>query len=286
MKVAYLGIGLMGLPMTLRLLGAGVAVTVWNRSPEKLDPALAAGAAAAATPADAARDADVVILCVMDTTAVQAVVFGAGGVAEAPGAGRLLIDHSSIRPDATREFAARLNAANGMGWIDAPVSGGIGGAQAGSLAVMAGGDPAAIDRVRPLLAHYSRQVTRMGPVGAGQTTKLCNQIIVGTGLCVIAEAVRLAGAGGVDAALLPRALAGGWADSQPLQVFVPRMVSGYDRPIGTANTMLKDLDSALALARATATPLPLAGAAAELYRTLTARGEGESDPAALIDLYR
>ena len=286
MKIAYLGLGLMGLPMTLRLLKAGLSVTVWNRSREKLAPALAAGAHAADSPAGAARNADVVLMCVLDTTAVEDVIFGAEGVASAPGAGRVLVDHSSIRPDATRAFAARLKAANGMDWIDAPVSGGVGGAQAGTLAIMAGGESDAIERVRPVLAHYSQNFTHMGASGTGQATKLCNQSIVGTAITVIAEAVRLARAAGVDAALLPRALAGGWADSKPLQVFAPRMVSGYDQPIGAANTLLKDLDTALALARSSVTPLPVASAAAELFRALAARGEGESDPAALVDLYR
>jgi 3-hydroxyisobutyrate dehydrogenase len=286
MKIAYLGLGLMGLPMTLRLLKAGFSVTVWNRSREKLAPALAAGALAADTPAQAARSADVVLMCVMDTHAVDAVVFGPEGVALTPGEGKVLIDHSSIRPDATREFAARLKAQNGMDWIDAPVSGGVMGAQEGTLAIMAGGETGAIERVRALLAHYSQQVTRMGPCGSGQATKLCNQVIVTTTIAVIAEAVRLATASGVDAALLPRALAGGWADSKPLQVFVPRMTSGYDQPIGAAYTMLKDLDTALDLARSSVTPMPVAATAAELYRALGARGQGGSDPAELVKLYR
>lgn len=284
--LGYLGLGLMGLPMTQRLLEAGHTVHVWNRSPAKLAPAVERGAIACATPAEVARNADVVLMCLMDAASVEQVVFGADGIAAVGGAGKILVDHASIRPDATRGFAARLAAANGMTWVDAPVSGGVGGATAGTLAIMCGGDAAAIDRVRPILAAYSPNVTHMGPVGAGQTTKLCNQIIVGSAICTIAEAVRLASAGGVDASLLPAALGGGWADSKPLQVFVPRMLERPATPLGAADTLLKDLDTALELARATGTPTPMAGLAAELFRALHARGWGDDEPSRLADLYR
>jgi 3-hydroxyisobutyrate dehydrogenase len=141
--LGYIGIGLMGLPMTRRLLAAGYPVTVWNRTRAKIEPALAAGAGEAASPRAVAEAADIVFACVTDTGSVEAVVFGADGVAEADGAGKVFVDHSSIRPDATREMAARLDDANHMAWIDAPVSGGVKGAEEGSLAIMAGGPQAA-----------------------------------------------------------------------------------------------------------------------------------------------
>jgi len=286
MKLGFLGLGLMGLPMTLQLLARGHAVTVWNRSPARLAAALDRGARAAATPAAVAESADVVLMCLLDTEAVEAVVFGTDGIASAAGTGKLLVDHASIRPDATREFAARLAAANGMQWVDAPVSGGVEGAQAGALAIMLGGDPAACARAQPVLEAYARNITRMGPVGAGQAAKLCNQIIVATTVAIAGEAVRLAQAAGVDAGLLPQALAGGFADSKPFQTWVPRMVHGWTTPLAAANLLLKDLDTALDLARATDTPLPVAERVQSLFAALDARGEGASDPAAIVRLYR
>ncbi|MBL8378268.1 MAG: NAD(P)-dependent oxidoreductase [Burkholderiales bacterium] len=283
--LAYLGLGLMGLPMTQRLLAAGYTVHVWNRSPDKLAPALAAGALPAATPRAAAAAADIILMCLFDADAVEAVVFGVDGIAAAPGQGKVLVDHASIRPDRTRDFCARLKAANGMDWIDAPVSGGVKGAAEGTLAIMCGGDAAAFERVRPVLGAYAANVNRMGDSGAGQVTKLCNQVIVGSTLAVIAEAVRLAQNAGVDAAQLPRALAGGFADSRPLQIFVPRMIDRPAQSIGSANTMLKDLDTAVDLARATGTPLPVAGLANQLLRTLDAQGKGEEELSAIFDLY-
>ena len=284
-NLAYIGLGLMGLPMTLRLLAAGRTVHVWNRSAEKLKPAIAAGATAAATPRQAAAAADIVLMCLFDAKAVETVVFGADGIAAAPGAGKVLVDHASIRPDKTREFAARLKQANGMEWIDAPVSGGVKGAADGSLAIMCGGAAAAFERARPVLANYAANINLMGPSGAGQVTKLCNQVIVGSNLAVLAEAIRLAQNSGVDARLLPKALAGGFADSKPLQIFVPRMIDRPAESIGAANTMLKDLDTALDLGRETGTPLPVSGLAAQLLRTLAAQGKGEEELSAIIDLY-
>ncbi|MBL8385504.1 MAG: NAD(P)-dependent oxidoreductase [Burkholderiales bacterium] len=284
--LAFLGLGLMGAPMARRLCAAGYQVHVWNRSPEKLADALAAGAVAAPTPRAAAEAAQIVLMCLMDARAVEAVVFGADGVAAARGGAHVLVDHSSMRPDRTREFAARLEAANGMQWVDAPVSGGVKGAGEGSLAIMCGGAPAAFAAVRAVLSAYGANINLMGPSGAGQVTKLCNQVIAGTNMAVLAEAVRLAQNAGVDAAMLPRALAGGWADSKPLQILVPRMVAGYDKPVGASDTMLKDLDTALDLGRETCTPLPVAGLAAQLLRILSAQGKGEEEPSVLVDLYR
>ena len=283
--LAYIGLGLMGLPMTQRLIAAGYTVHVWNRSRDKLAPALAAGAIAADTPRAAATAADIVMMCLFDAKAVEAVVFGDDGIAHVAGAGKVLVDHASIPPDKTREFSARLAAASGIAWVDAPVSGGVKGATDGTLAIMCGGAAAAFERARTVMAAYAANVNLMGPSGAGQVTKLCNQVIVGSNIAVIAEAIRLAQNAGVDARLLPRALAGGFADSKPLQVFLPRMIDRPAQSIGSANTMLKDLDTALDLARDTGTPLPVSGLAAQLLRTLDAQGKGEEELSALIDLY-
>lgn len=276
--LGFVGMGLMGLPMAKRLLGAGHRVTVWNRTAAKCAPAVEAGAVLAASAADCARDAPVVFMCLTDTKAVEAAVFGPGGIADGIAREAVLVDFSSMSPGATRGFAARLLAERGAHWLDAPVSGGVPGAEAGTLAVMAGGDATAFARAEPFVRAMAQRFTLMGPSGAGQTTKLCNQVIVGSLMCVLAEATRLATNAGIEAARLPEALAGGWADSKPMQICVPRMVAGtYDPPLGHAYTMLKDLDTARALAVQKGSPLPFAGLAAEIFRTLIAREGAEAD---------
>jgi 3-hydroxyisobutyrate dehydrogenase len=266
-KLGYLGLGMMGFPMARRLCSAGHNVTVWNRSSGKAAALVEAGAKAVAHPRDVATTASIIFICLTDAVAVEEVVFGANGLAMAKGAAKLVVDFSSIHPDATRAIAARLKAANGMGWIDAPVSGGTMGAQEGTLAVMAGGDAADIERVRSYVLAMARRLTHMGPTGAGQTTKLCNQVIVGCAMAVLAEATRLAVNAGIDAGRLPEALAGGFADSIPLQLFVPRMVQGiHSPPLGHIATMLKDLDTVIDVARETSSPVPMAALAAQLFR--------------------
>ena len=283
-KLGFIGIGLMGKPMTLRLLAAGYTVAVWNRSKDKLVPVTAKGAVAKDSPAEVARFADIVMMCVTDQNSVKEVLFGAGGVAEGAAEGKIVIDFSSIAPSAARGYAAKLEAL-GMGYIDAPVSGGTVGAEGGTLAIMAGGKSEHIEFVRPLIAELASRFTRMGGPGAGQVTKLANQVIVASLFPVIAEAMRLAEAAGVDAAKLPEALRGGFADSKPLQVFGPRMASrAYEPALGTSNVMLKDLMNAVTLAEEAGVPLPMARAAVERYRLLAAEGKGEVEPSAFIDL--
>lgn len=283
--LAYIGIGLMGAPMARRLVDAGHTLAVWNRSRDKLAPLIERGARAAASPAEAARGAEMVMMCVTDTAAAEAVVFGTGGIAEGIARQAILVDFSSISPEATRRFAERLRAERGAGWIDAPVSGGVPGAEQGTLAIMAGGEAAEIERARPVMQSLASRFTHMGRSCAGQTTKLCNQMIVGCNLAVIAEAIKLAQAAGVDATRLPDCLKGGFADSLPLQIFGRRMATGkYDPPLAASETMLKDLDTACDLARQTTTPLPMTSLASAIFRLLKARGHGKDDPAALLSL--
>jgi 3-hydroxyisobutyrate dehydrogenase-like beta-hydroxyacid dehydrogenase len=284
-KLGYIGLGMMGLPMSRRLLGAGHDVTAWNRSAAKLAALVDAGAKAATCPRDMASAADIIFMCLTDAAAVEAVVFGRDGVAEAPGSGKLVVDFSSIHPEAARDLAARLKAANGMGWIDAPVSGGTMGAEEGTLAVMAGGDAADIERVRPYVLSMARRLTHMGPTGAGQTAKLCNQVIVGCAMAVLAEATRLAVNAGIDARRLPEALAGGFADSIPLQLFVPRMAQGiHSPPLGHVSTMLKDLDTVVDVARATSSPVPMSALAAQLFRLAKAARGADADALEIYEL--
>jgi 3-hydroxyisobutyrate dehydrogenase len=283
-KLGYMGLGMMGFPMARRLLEAGHDVTVWNRSPGKAAGLIEVGGKLASNPLGVANAASIIFMCVTDAKSVEHVVFGADGLAAAPGAGKLVVDFSSIHPDAARAIAARLKAANGMGWIDAPVSGGTKGAEEGTLAVMAGGEIADIERVRPYVLAMARRLTHMGPIGAGQTTKLCNQVIVGCAMAVLAEATRLAANSGIDAAKLPEALAGGFADSIPLQLFVPRMERGiHSPPLGHIATMLKDLDTVADVAQATSTPVPMAALAGQIFRLAKAARGADADA---LEIYK
>jgi 3-hydroxyisobutyrate dehydrogenase len=283
-RLGYLGLGMMGFPMARRLLNAGHDVTVWNRSPGKAAALVEAGAKAASHPRDVAAAASIIFMCLTDAAAVEAVVFGANGVATVSGQGKLVVDFSSIHPEAARAIAARLKAANGIGWIDAPVSGGTMGAEEGTLAVMAGGNATDIERVRPYVLTMARRLTHMGPTGAGQTTKLCNQVIVGCAMAVLAEATRLAVNAGIDAKRLPEALAGGFADSIPLQLFVPRMAQGiHSPPLGHVATMLKDLDTVIDVARDTSSPVPMAALAAQLFRLAKSARGADADA---LEIYK
>lgn len=286
-RIAFAGIGLMGLPMTRRLLAAGFPLTVWNRTPDKCTPLLELGARRAETPAELCAEADILMLCLADTAVVREVVFGPGGVVEGARAGQVLVDFSSLEPAATREMAAELERRTGVHWIDAPVSGGTPGAEAGTLAIMAGGREEDVERVRPVLAHLGQRLTRMGEVGAGQVTKVCNQMIVACNALVIAEVVALAEKAGVDASLLAPALAGGFADSRPLQILAPQMAESCFEPVKWhVRTLLKDLDTATRLSREEGSATPMSGLAAQLMRLHGSQGNLERDPATLIELYR
>ena len=291
MDIGFCGPGLMGAPMIRHLLSAGHNVWVWNRTRAKAQALAAEGAHVVDAPRELVARAQAVFLCVSDTAAVQEVVFGLGGVlgedtADA-GAGRVrwIVDHSSIAPAATREFAARA-ARYGVDWIDAPVSGGVPGAQAGTLAVMAGGASESLAALEPVMRAYAARVTHMGEAGAGQMTKLCNQAIVCATVAGIAEAVGLAQAAGIDAARLPEALAGGWADSVLLRTFVPRMTEAGHAPIGSLKTFQKDIDTVADAARSTGAAMPVVGGVQQVLRLGAAMGLGDADLAAFIDIVR
>lgn len=286
-RIGFVGIGLMGLPMCRRLLAAGFPLTVWNRTASKCEPLRAAGATVASDLATLVDAVDVVMLCLADTAAVEQLVFGPEGIAAHGRPAQVLIDFSSIAPAATRDLAARLAAACGMRWLDAPVSGGVIGAETGTLVIMAGGTAEDVESARPLLAPLSQRVTHMGPVGAGQVTKVCNQLIVAANALLIAEAVALAEQAGVDARLLAAALAGGFADSKPLQILAPRMAESRFEPVQwKVQTLLKDLDNARQLARDCGRAVPLAGVAAERLRAHVDQGHGLDDLSSIIALYR
>ena len=284
--LGYIGVGLMGGPMTARLLAAGYDVAIWNRSADKMAPLVAKGARALAHPRAVAEHADIVMMCLTAAPAVREVVFGTNGVAEAKGAGRYLVDFSSMRPDLTAQWSQELQAKSGRAWIDAPVSGGVPGAEKGTLAIMAGGEAADVEAVRPVVIHLCQRFTHMGPSGAGQTTKLVNQMFVGTCFALMAEAMLFARKAGVDAARIPEALKGGWADSLPLQFFGPRFAKHQLEPrMGELYTMVKDLDTAADVARVNDVPAPVLNTALQLFRQMVARGHGGDDITVLAKVY-
>lgn len=270
-RVGFIGTGLIGTPMVERLLECALPVTVWNRTADKLAGLVERGAVAAATPRALAQDTDIVCLCLTNTDAVEDVVFGANGIAGSLRAGQLLIDLSSIAPDATAHMAARLASNSGARWIDAPVSGGLPAARAGTLIVFAGGEAEDIARAAPVFDALSQRVTHMGGHGAGQLAKSCNQLIVGCNLMVIAEMLAFARTAGIDATRMPAALAGGFADSLPLQIFGNRMARRVDTPrIGALATFRKDVDQVVRLAAEYGAAVPMTSRAAELYRDAAA----------------
>ncbi|RAI71665.1 NAD(P)-dependent oxidoreductase [Pseudomonas fluorescens] len=286
-SLGFAGIGLMGLPMCRRLLAAGYPLAVWNRNPDKCKPLVEAGARQVTSPAELCQHADVLMLCLADTSVVREVVFGPTGIVEGAKKGQLLVDFSSLEPNATREMAAELAGKTGMGWLDTPVSGGVVGAEAGSLAIMVGGESRDLERVRPILLSLGQRVTHMGGVGAGQVTKACNQMIVACNALVIAEVVALAERSGVDASLIAEALAGGFADSKPLQILTPQMAGNRFEPVKWhVRTLLKDLDTAVKFSREQGSATPISGLAAQLMRLHGSQGFLEKDPSTLVQMYR
>jgi len=278
--LAFCGLGLMGAPMVQRLLGAGYRVRVWNRSPGKAETLRAAGAEVALTPAEAAEGCAAVFLCLTDKAAVDATVFGEHGVHRVPGG--YLVDHSSISPADTKMFARRLHTAGGRIWIDAPVSGGVSGAHAGTLAIMAGGPESAFNDAAVWMRAYAARITHMGETGAGQVSKLCNQTIVAATINAIAEAIALAQHSGINAAHLNTALAGGWADSTLLQIFVPRMTAPIGKPLGSVSTMLKDIENVAALANETGTPMHVLQAVRHSFQIAAKQGLAAADLSEIV----
>ena len=283
MKLGFCGLGLMGAPMVRRLLAAGHEVQVWNRSPAKVAPLAGLGAHIARTPAEAATGVDGVLMCVYDAAAVEAVVFGPEGVAQAQGLA-WLVDHSSIPPDTTRNLAQRLATGNGADWLDAPVSGGVSGVEAGTLAIMLGGNATHFASACQAMRAYAGNVTHMGQSGAGQATKLCNQTIVATTIAAIAEAVGFAERNGIDVNKLAAALAGGWADSKPFQVLLPRMVTPQPESIGALSTMLKDIDTVMAAAQKSGAPMPVTASVQQMLRIASAMGLGQAELSAIVSV--
>ncbi len=284
-RLAYVGIGLMGLPMVKRLRSLGYPVSAYDILSERTQAAQAHGARAATSPAECVRDAEFILLNLPTTDAVEEAVFGKEGVALAVAPPQMVIDFSTVKVDTGRAFAARLREKTGCGWVDAPVSGGPPASGSGTLTVMAGGEKDDIARIAPLMADLAGQFTHMGPAGAGLVAKMINQLIVGSTHAVLAEALLMAEAAGIDAARIPECLSGGYADSSLLQRVYPRMVKRDFAPQGYARQMLKDLEMVNEFAGGLKAPVPMTGEALSLYRMLILQGFAELDTAAVCKLY-
>jgi 3-hydroxyisobutyrate dehydrogenase len=284
-RIGYVGVGLMGLPMVKRLAPLGYATRAYDIAAGRIAAAVAAGAAAATSPADAVQGAELVLLNLPTTDAVEQAVFGEKGVASAVRPPQLVVDFSTIKVDKCKAFAQKLRAATGCGWIDAPVSGGPPASGSGTLTIMAGGEAAEIARAQPLFADVAGRFTHMGPSGAGMAAKMLNQLIVGCGHAVMAEAVVLAEAAGIDAARLPECIAGGLGDSALLQKLYPRMQRREFAPQGYVRQLLKDLDMVHEYAAALKAPTPMMSEALSLYRILVHLGHAELDTGAILKVY-
>lgn len=282
--LGFIGIGLMGKPMTLRLLDAGFKVNVWNRSKEKLRPVTDAGAIAYTEIGELLKASDIIILCLANTEVVESVV--KNHILISGSTDKLLIDLSSIHPEITKQLATQLKKNCNINWVDAPVSGGTAGAEQGTLAIMAGGSINNIEVAREVLNPLYKQLTHMGDIGSGQVTKICNQMIVSCNVMVIAEMMALAQSSGVDAEKIPQALAGGFADSKPLQTVGPEMATETFEPVKwRVQTLLKDLNMAVDLSTNQGNTIPMSGLAAQLMQLHGNQGFLEQDPSTLIKLF-
>ncbi|MEL6566287.1 MAG: NAD(P)-dependent oxidoreductase [Pseudomonadota bacterium] len=284
-KIALIGAGAMGGAIGTRLLETGNSLHVFDLETARVDALVAKGAVAATSAAEASREADFVITSLNASRIVDLAAFGENGIAAGARPGTVIIDMSSIEPDATRDFAKQA-ADMGLAWVDSPLSGGAPKALIGELTLMAGGAAKDVERAHVALKHVASNFTHMGPSGAGQTTKLINQVLCGLGFLAVAEATQLALDAGVDAEKIPQALKGGRADSALLQEYLPRYATKDYRRTGRIDNMVKDLNMVNDLARQTGTSMPMTALCAEIHRMLTAAGLGGEDQAAVMEFFR
>lgn len=266
-RIAFIGLGIMGLPMAGHLVQAGFDVTVYNRTKAKAAPLVAAGAKLADSPADAARDAAAIFLCLTDTPDVEAVLFGEHCVAAGATAGSVVVDHSTVSPVATRGWAKRL-AEQGVGFVDAPVSGGDTGAKNATLSIMCGGDAQHLDRVRPFLEKMGKTITHCGPAGSGQVTKLVNQVLVLGTLAAVCEGMRLIETAGLDATTTLAAVGGGAAKSWQLENLGPKIAAADFAPGFRIDLARKDLRLVMEYATDAGVTLPGMERVQALYESI------------------
>jgi 2-hydroxy-3-oxopropionate reductase len=282
-KIGFIGLGLMGRPMALNLLKAGHKVKVWARRAESMAPLLDAGAQGGLSPADVAREAEVVISMVADAPDVEQVALGPQGVVEGAAQGLVFVDMSTIAPAAAQSIAQRL-AERGVSMLDAPVSGGEIGAINATLTIMVGGEAAAFERARPAFEAMGHSVSLIGDSGAGQVAKACNQILTGVGVLAVAEALNFAQKSGVDAGRVREALLGGFAYSRILENHGQRMLERNFKPGFKAWMHQKDLRIVMEEAHRLGLNLPTSAATAQMFNALVGTGQGESDSIAVLQL--
>ena len=280
-RVGFIGLGIMGSGMTHNLLRASVDLTVYNRSPERMQPLANAGAATAASPAELAAATDVIFLCVSDTPDVEQVLLGDDGVLQGAKSGSLVVDMSTISPASTRRLAERLGE-EGVAMIDAPVSGGSEGAAKGTLSIMVGGEEADVERARPYLEAMGSTITHLGPIGSGQSCKLVNQILVVVNMLAASEALVFAEASGLDLDRTLEAVVGGAAGSWMLANRGPQAIRRDWRPGFTIDLQQKDLRLVLESADQTGAPVLATSVIFQLYRTLQREGLGAEGNHALV----
>ena len=283
-NVGFIGLGLMGSGFTSRLIEKGYSVYGHDRIAGKMASAESNGVFTCASPAAVAREADQIHVCVMTKNDLEELVFGDDGLSSVDGVDKIIVDHSTTAADTTRSFASRLKDSNGMAWIDAPVSGGPPAAREGTLAIMAGGEAAVFERALPVLKALG-DCTRMGNTGAGQVTKMVNQILVLNNYCILAESLALAEAGGVDPEKIPAALGQGYAGSNLLQKLFPRMIERDYEPAGYAFQILKDLHMVDDLAKQLNVPTPMSAQSTTLFQQLNDMGCGELDGISVFKLF-
>jgi len=275
----------MGSAIAGRFLEAERTVTLRDRDAEKTAPLAGRGAVVAGSAETLMEASDVVILSLNTAEIVEAVVFGADGLAAQARDGMLLIDMSSTDPKATAAMGARLRDETGLGWVDAPLSGGAPAASEGRLTLMMGGEAAEVERAKGVLSVVAANTTHMGPCGTGQTTKLINQVLCACNFLAVAEATRFALDAGVDATRIPATLAGGRADSRILQEFMGKMARFDLTPTGRIDNMLKDLEATQRFSMGLRTPMPLTNLITDLHRMMVAAGIGGEDSAAYMKLF-
>ncbi|MGD0464472.1 MAG: NAD(P)-dependent oxidoreductase [Tepidisphaeraceae bacterium] len=280
-RIGFIGLGIMGGPMAGRLLEAKYPLVVHTRTKSKASRLIGKGARWAASPAEVAAQSDVVFICVTDTPDVEGVVHGPEGIAASARRGLIVVDHSTISPAVTRQLADEL-ARQGTHFLDAPVSGGDVGARKGTLSLMVGGDSSAFDRVEPILRILGSTITHCGPSGAGQLTKLVNQILVSITNLAVCEALTFAKKHGLNLEKTVAALTGGAAGSWQLANLGPRMIAGDFRPGFTINLQQKDLRLVLQAAESSKTSLPTASLVHQLLTAAQAAGHGKDGTQALF----
>lgn len=280
-RLGVIGLGIMGAAITRRLLACGWQVTVWNLEPERFSEVAEQGALWADSPAAVRIAVDIVLICILGDEAIEAVCFGRNGLASTHGADTV-IDLSTTSVDVTRDAAARLE----VQWLDCPISGGPGAAEEGALTLMAGGSPDLFEQLQPILADLSANCTLMGSLGAGQTTKIVNQAIVGVNYVLMGEVLAMVQAAGIDAAKLPLALRGGAADSFLLQRIFPVMLNReFDPPKGRARQLAKDLQAVAVFNEGLGLDLPVLARAIAQYVAYAEAGNGEKESASVSLLY-